>query len=170
MKVNGGLSFLKYGGIALVAMMLTSSCEPSAPRFGIVDKQVVTDSVNRMMTTISSDISTKGPIAWLNHFQDTSAFFMANNGELLFKDNAIAKVLIQSDLIKIISKITLGWGNIRIDPLTPSLAAIGADFHEDITLSSGKTNLVNGYFTALAEHTGKGWQLRNCHWSAKTPQ
>jgi len=120
-----------------------------------------------MASNIARDVSAKGPSAWLNYFQDSPDFFMANDGRLTFHNYQSAKAFIQDTLVKSISKITLNWSHMRIDPLTSRLAAIGSDFHEDITFANGKPLPLDGYFSGIAIQTKTGWKLRNAHWSIK---
>ena len=117
-----------------------------------------------MVEMIAKDVTREGPVAWLRYFENTPGFFMASGGNLAFPDNDSATNFIKNDLVKIISKIELRWSNIRIDPLTPAFANVAANFHEDITDSTGK-KMTDGYFTGVAERAPQGWQLRNAHWS-----
>jgi hypothetical protein len=117
--------------------------------------------------SIESGISKNGPIAWLNYFEDSPDFFMASNGELVFKDYQNAHSFITNVLVKNISKINITWRNIKVDPYGADWGSVGADFHEDLTDPSGKTITVEGYFTATAHKTTSGWKLRNVHWSIK---
>jgi hypothetical protein len=126
-------------------------------------------SVNRMMQDIARDITAKGPSAWLIYFENSPDFFMVSDGKLAFRDHESARLFIENTLVKNISHIVLSWSNIRIDSLTPALASAGAEFHEEMSDSSGKTTPYDGYFTAIAERTDRGWQLRNVHWSSFKP-
>ena len=121
-----------------------------------------------MVNSIPKDLSRKGPIAWLWYFENTPDFFMASNGQLEFPNFYTAKSIINSTLIKVISKIELRWTNIQIEALTHKFANISAIYHEDITDSTGKTIPYDGYFTAIAHQTSEGWKLHNAHWSIIT--
>jgi hypothetical protein len=125
----------------------------------------VKDSATNLMNAIAKDISHDGPIAWLKYFEKSPSFFMASDGQIAFTSNDSATAFVQNVLVKNINKIQLQWSNIRIDALTPTLASIGANFQEELTDVSSKKLPVNGYFTAIAEQTQTGWQLRNLHWS-----
>ena len=83
----------------------------------------------------------------------TPNFFMASGGQIAFPNYDSANNFIKNVLVKNIRKIELEWKNIHIDPLTPHLANMAADFHEDITDLNGKTLPYNGYFTGIAEQT-----------------
>jgi len=126
---------------------------------------VVKDNVQQTMAAIARDVSTKGPVAWLTYFERTPGFFMASEGGVAFADNKTAAIFINDSLPKYIRTIQLQWQNIKIDPLTTALASVGAEYHENITAISGAMNSEHGYFTAVAEKTAGGWQLRNLHWS-----
>ncbi len=128
----------------------------------------VQDSVRQMADLIARDVSSEGPVAWLKYFENSPDFFMASAGQLVFpsKDSAISYV--KNKLVTTIKKIDLRWNNLRIDPLTPRLAGISADFHEDIMGFDDRKMPVDGYFTGIAKQTSEGWQLRNAHWSILT--
>jgi hypothetical protein len=130
----------------------------------------VKDSVQIMAQSIAKDISQQGPKAWLQYFEDAPDFFMASEGKLVFPNIDTAKNIINTKLITIISKIELHWSDVRIHPLTASLAGMAATFHEDITDVSGKTTPHDGYFTGLAHQTPQGWKLLNAHWSVVAAQ
>jgi hypothetical protein len=120
-----------------------------------------------MTANIARDISAKGPIAWLGYFDNSPEFFMANDGQLAFRNYQSAQTFIKDTLVKSISKINLKWSNTRIDVLSLCVASIGSNFHEDITFANGKPMPFNGYFTGTAIRRGKSWKLRNLHWSMK---
>jgi hypothetical protein len=157
--------------ITCVAIVLTSLCISSCSHNPEVltqrQRSIVTDSVNQMMASAESAVSRDGPVAWLRYFSGAPDFFMASDGQIVFPTSDSAAHFIKNTLVKIISKIVLHWSNIRIDPLTPGLAFVGAAFHEDLTDASGKKLPQDGYFTAIAQKTKEGWKLRNAHWSSK---
>ncbi len=148
-------------------IIFTGSCNNRTVRNTPAQNSEVKDSVAKLMQNISKEVSEKGPVAWLQIFENSPGFFMVSDGQLQFPDNDSAHRFISHTLIKMIPNIDLKWHNLRIDPLTNTLAAIGADFHEDITTMDQRRMPVDGYFTALAENGAKGWQLRNAHWSIK---
>lgn len=125
------------------------------------------DSVKVFAATIEKDISHNGPKAWLTYFATTPDFFMASNGKLVFPDNKHATDFINDTLSASIKNISLKWNDIRIDSITPSIAMMAASFNEVLTDISNKQMPFNGYFTGVVQHTGKGWQLRNAHWSVE---
>jgi ketosteroid isomerase-like protein len=145
----------------LLTVAYITSCKPASS----FNATAIRDSVSQMTANIARDISAKGPAAWLDYFDDTPDFFMASNGQLVFKDYTAARAFIQNSLVRVISKINLRWHQVRIDAFSPDVAAVGADFHEDLTDIKGQTTAVDGYFTATAHHTANGWKLRNAHWS-----
>jgi hypothetical protein len=149
--------------------IIISGCNNTTP-FTLQERTVVKDSVQLMAESIAKDISQKGPVGWLRYFENTQEFFMASDGQLVFPNIETATSFINNDLVRMISKIQLSWSNIRVDPLSSSLASISAVYHEDITDSAGKITPHDGYFTAIAHRTSKGWKLLNAHWSGKTTQ
>jgi len=155
----------------LLAAVLFTSCQSKQQDLNDtnIDSAVVKDSVTALTVNIAHDLAAKGPVAWLNYFQDSPDFFMANEGQLALHNYQSAKAFIQDTLVKSISKINLRWSHTHIDPLAQNIAAIGSDFHEDITFAWGETTPFDGYFTGVAIKTPKGWKLRNAHWSIKPP-
>jgi hypothetical protein len=123
------------------------------------------DTVKQMTANISRDLAAKGPIAWLDYFDNSPQFFMINDGQLAFHDYASAKSFIQDTLIKNMHRIALKWKDMRIDPLDDNVVAIGSSFHEDITMVNGQTLPFDGYFSGTAINTPNGWKLINLHWS-----
>ncbi len=126
----------------------------------------VKDDVRQMMDSLVKGLAVNGPKAWLKYFEKDPGFFMASEGQLVFANNDSAVAFINNTLIKKISKIDLQWSNIRIDSLSTNFAGIAANWHEDLTDFANNKISEAGYFTAVAEKTLHGWQLRNAHWSA----
>jgi len=151
--------------LCLLAFCIIVSCKPGHEKFSEAEKTFVKNSVDNLTKNIADDVSKKGPRAWLNYFEDANGFFMANQGKISFEDYRAAKMFILNNLVKNVRRIKLKWNNVRVDPLGPDLASMGAGFHEDITDMSGKTISVDGYFTGLAHYDGIKWKLRNLHWS-----
>ena len=129
----------------------------------------LTDSVRTFMGAVAHDVTAQGPAGWRAQFVTDSTFFMAAAGRLEFSSGAAAQRAIDQ-LTRVMRQLTLTWGDsIRIDPLRPGLAAVGAAYHELRIDSAGHQVEESGYFTGLAEHTRLGWRLRNAHWSVNTP-
>jgi hypothetical protein len=167
MKNNHAASNLKYFVPVFLVFNLFVSCQSDHAKLSTAESKLVKDSVSQMVANISHDVSNKGPVAWLNYFEDKSGFFMASGGQLAFKDYTSAKVFTLDTLIKSVPHIKLQWNNLSIDPLTPDLASIGADFHEELTYANGTTQNIDGYFTGTAQLGTEGGKLRNLHWSIK---
>jgi hypothetical protein len=148
-----------------ILICLNCACSSQTVAPGTKTAGLVTDSVRQMTIHLTNDLAQNGPAAWLNYFDTGPDFFMSSDGQLVFKDYPAARVFIENKLVKSILKINLQFNSLRIDPLSAQLASMGADFHEDLTDSSGKVLSVDGYFTALAVSTVGGWKIRNLHWS-----
>lgn len=160
---------LTFWVILSVAINVAISCKQSPAHLGIPDSAHVKEDVSKMAANMAQDISKKGPAAWLDYFENTPGFFMASQGQLVFTDYQSAQSFILNTLDKEISKISLRWNNLRVDPLASDLALIGGDFHEDLSNISGKIISIDGYFTGMASLSNNRWKLRNLHWSIKTP-
>jgi hypothetical protein len=154
--------------ILFITIILFSYCRNNNGSTKEIQDSYITKSVRQMLDSIAIDVSSDGPVAWLHYFENTPEFFMASDGQMNFQNNDSAKDLINNSIIKQIARIGLNWNNIRIDVLTGTYASIGSDFHEDIIYNAGNKSSVNGYFTALAHRSSRGWQLRNLHWSYKS--
>ena len=161
-------SVLKNLVFWLPLVTLVFSCNHQQQQLTSEQISNVKTSVTNLTANIAADISSKGPVAWLNYFENSPDFFMASEGQIVFHNYASAQSFIKDTLVKSISKINLQWGKMRINVLNTQLASIGSDFHEDITsLNANQTVPVDGYFTSTAVLTNAGWKLRNLHWSVK---
>jgi len=152
--------------VVSVVMCTLYSCNNHTEYFDSKQAIEVRDSVTRMMASISNDVTLKGPTAWAQYFEDVPEFYMANDGKLQLSDGDSAQNFVKNILISKINKIELQWSNIRIDAYTNTLADVAANYREYIINSDGKMISVFGYFTGVAQKTGKRWQLRNAHWSS----
>jgi len=129
----------------------------------------VQQSVRAFVQTVAHDVTQEGPAAWRRLFADSPSFFMASEGRLVFPDSASATAGIQG-LARTVKQITLQWGDdLRIDPLTPDLAAVGVSYHEVRVGIDGARVDESGFFTGTAQYRGGRWQFRNAHWSVIGP-
>ena len=125
----------------------------------------VRDGVRLFMETVARDVTAHGPTAWRRHFADTPSFFMVSDGQMVFADSRSASEGIRA-LPQIIRQIELNWGgNVRVDPLTPTLASVATPYSEVLTDPQGHRTAASGFFTGLAEYRNGQWQFRNAHWS-----
>ena len=120
--------------------------------------------VQEFAATVARDVTQDGPAAWRKHFSEGPEFFMVSEGHLQFPNSASAIAGIQ-ELRRTIKHLELDWSDVRVDPLTPELAVMGAGWHEVVELAEGKRVEDTGYFTGIAEHRNGRWQFRNAHWS-----
>jgi len=168
MKISN-LHLTAYWALFLLIALLASSCRHHNYHMTAKESAAITDSVNRMTANISRGLAAKGPVAWLDYFDDAPQFFMISDGQLSFHDYLSAKTFIQDTLVKNMTKIVLRWKNMRVDPLSRNAASICSGFHEDITMANGQTLPFDGYFSGTAIITMKGWRLINLHWSTPKP-
>jgi hypothetical protein len=155
---------------AFLMMVLFTRCTYRNPQLNATANSIVRDSVTQMAAHISLDVSTHGPAAWVNYFENDPGFFMASGGMLVFKDYATAKSYTLDTVVKNFKKISLSWKNVKVDPITAAYAGMSADFNEDIVLANGQNLSVSGYFTATAHFDGTRWRLRNMNWAIKQPE
>ena len=155
----------------LVALTAFAACARRAKPVALTpDESVaVTNAVRAFAADAAADVCRRGPLAWLDHFEETPAFFMAVDGRLAFPDGATAARGIR-ELPAKIARIELRWGEpIRVDPLTPTLAMVATGWHETIVDPAGHKVEQGGYFTGLAELDAAGWKFRDAHWSVASP-
>jgi SnoaL-like domain len=157
--------FMKFSYLRWLFVCLFVSCQSDTATVDQTETRIVTDSVKELLGGVEKDIALNGPISWLNYFEDSPDFYMASDGELAFNNYQNARSFIEKILVNKIKRVKLQLNHVRIDPLTRQFASIGADFHEEMTDSAEKIIPVEGYFTAVARQTDRGWKLRSLHWS-----
>ncbi len=148
-----------------LAVLLSAGCRrPEAPLSPEVAAQVETQ-VRAFAQAVARDVTRDGPAAWERYFQDGPAFFMADEGQLVFPNRSAATAAI-AQLVTAIRHIELAWGpDVRVDSLTASLASLAASYHEVRVDAAGQTVDERGFFTAVCEKRAGDWQFRNAHWS-----
>jgi hypothetical protein len=133
------------------------------------DRTAVEQGVRGFMNAVAQDVTQGGPTTWAKEFADGPNFFMASEGVLVFPSGAAAAQGIPA-LTQIIRKIELQWGpDLRVDPLTPDLAAVGSTYQEFRTDPQGHELTEKGYFSGVVEQRNGKWQFRNAHWSVLAP-
>lgn len=141
----------------------------SVPRSDAPSSAGVADSVRAFMETLAREVTRDGPAAWRRQFAADTAFFMASEGRLVFSSAAAAGKGID-ELTRVIAHIELRWGaDVRVDPVGPGLAMVGAPYTEMRVDTAGHRVDEMGYFTGLAEHRAEGWRFRDAHWSVVGP-
>jgi hypothetical protein len=129
----------------------------------------VEHGVRAFMGAVAHDVTQDGPGAWRGYFEDSPAFFMADEGNLVFPNSAAATAAIE-DLAHNIKQIELHWGDdLRVDPLTTDLAVAAASYHEMRVSTAGERVEEKGFFTGVAEYRDGRWQFRDAHWSVVAP-
>jgi hypothetical protein len=129
----------------------------------------VESGVRDFMRQVAHDVTQDGPAAWRKCFADVPAFFMAVNGKIAFASGAEA-IGGLPQIATAIKQIELKWGDdLRVDPLAPDLAVVGAAYHEIQVWADGRRVEDNGYFTGVVQYREGRWQFRDCHWSEPVP-
>jgi hypothetical protein len=135
----------------------------------VAERAAVEQSVRGFMNAVAQDVTQGGPTTWAKEFAEGPNFFMASEGVLVFPSGGAAAQGIPA-LTQIIKKIELQWGpDLRVDPLTPDLAAVGTTYQEIRTDSQGHDVTEKGYFSGVVEQRNGKWQFRNAHWSVLAP-
>jgi hypothetical protein len=129
----------------------------------------VEHGVRAFMGAVAHDVTQNGPGAWRGYFENSPAFFMADEGKLVFPNSASASAAID-DLARNVKQIDLQWGSdLRVDPLTTDFAVVAASYHETRVSRAGERVDENGFFTGVAEYREGHWQFRDAHWSVAAP-
>ena len=157
--------FLQIACLA-IALTLLSACRSTTPQ--TVDATTAANidkGVRQMAAAVSHDLAQDGPNAWLRYFAGTNEFFMAVNGKLQFASLDQAKSFLPG-FASGVAHMELTWTDIRVDPIVPGMAIMGASYKELFTDNAKNTKEFHGYFTGLAVETSSGWKFRNAHWSS----
>lgn len=154
--------------LGLMATVALVCCGPRSA-LDASHASALSDSVRGFMSTVSSDVTSRGPAAWRTHFAQEPAFFMAAEGRLVFPNSEAATQAITT-LTRTIARIELRWtAPVRVDPLAAGLAVVAAPYHETRVDNRGRRVEEYGFFTGLVESRGTAWQFRDAHWSVVAP-
>jgi plasmid maintenance system antidote protein VapI len=123
--------------------------------------------IAQLIENTAKNITAKGPLGWLDVFENSPDFYMANDSAIAFKDYRAADRFIRDTLVKNLQHIKLQFSNVRITALSAESGTVGAVFNEELTVTDDKVIPVSGYFTATAQYTTAGWKILNLHWSIK---
>src|SRR5262249_11753474 len=110
----------------LLLASFASACSRPQPSGTLTPEQsaFVNKDVRAFLATMADDITKRGPVAWRTHFADTSNFYMAAEGQMVFADSPAATKGI-NELTVALSKLDLKWGEpVRIEPLSATVAAV----------------------------------------------
>jgi hypothetical protein len=137
----------------------------ASPALTEQERLEITGDVRVFALEVAQDVTLRGPSAWAAHFSKEPEFFMASQGSLQFANGGAAVQGID-ELTHTVKRVELRFGDdLRVDPLTQDYAVVASSFTEVLTDSADHETAVSGYFTAVAEHRGGQWVLRNAHWS-----
>ena len=151
--------------MALAGCTVKVSTDERAARLKTEERARVEAGVATFMHRVADDVTREGPMAWKKEFQDGPQFFMASEGQLAFRNGQEATQGIES-FAKTIKNMELRWGDdLRIDALTPELAAVGTTWKEVRMDVEGKSVTQGGYFTGVVEKRHGEWRFRDAHWS-----
>lgn len=160
---RNSLPLLLFG---LLAAMACVACGPPVSKQHLEPDHAdaMRDSVEQFFESISSSLSEDGPIAWLQHFEESPEFFMASDGNLVFPSSDSAKAFVRG-LSQRISAIQLRWIDLRVVPVNPGVAVAGASYQETVTDTAGVDVSFGGFMTGVVRHNEEGWRIQNLHWS-----
>jgi len=129
----------------------------------------IQDSVRQFFESIPGALAEEGPNAWLGLFEEGAEFFMASDGELVLPSGDSAKIVVRG-LSQWISAIQLHWVDMRVVPIGPGIAVVGAAYRETVTDTAGVQVGFGGFVTGVARHGEQGWRIQNLHWSSPVQQ
>jgi TonB family protein len=133
-------------------------------------KTNVENGIRQFMSDVSQQVTARGPAAWKDFFENDPGFFMASDGAMVFHDADAAARGIEA-LTHTLKHIELHWGDdLRIDAITPSIAAVAVSWHEVQVDSDSHETREHGFFTGMAELKDNRWRFRSAHWSSAKPQ
>jgi hypothetical protein len=156
---------VKSLSLVLTAAILLAACGRPDRKLTEADIIRIDRDVRILLDGVAEDLGRRGPIAWLDHFHYTPAFFMASDGQVVFEDIDAAVTFVES-FAPTIEAMSLDWIDVRVDPLEEGMAVVGASYDESFTDTAGVVTSFSGYFTGLAVGTADGWKLRSLHWSS----
>lgn len=148
------------------SLVLLAACSPQPEALDAVRAAAVSDSVRAEADIIANDVVRNGPNGWMPHFAD-SAFYMVNDGAVVFPSYDSAATFV-ANLARGVDHMELVWSDVRVTPLAPGLATLGAAYNESVTDTAGQTISFGGYMTATMVHRAAGWRIQNLHWSSPT--
>lgn len=129
--------------------------EPGRP-LDVAHARAIADSVRAFAAIMAQGVSRDGPAAWRGFFEDSPAFFLAAEGQLVFPTSDSATRAIRG-LAQRIASVELRWGEgVRVDPLGPGLAVMAAPYTEVRVDKAGRRVEEAGFFTGVAEHRDLG--------------
>jgi hypothetical protein len=98
--------------IVLIALLLSLACEtgnhPARDSLPPDQKAAVEAAVRGFMQAVARDVTAQGPTVWKKNFADDPAFFMANDGRLVFPNTQAAGQGIEA-FARTIKHIELHW-------------------------------------------------------------
>jgi len=118
----------KMVGVVLAATAcLGISCAGEAERLSGTEGDIVEESVRIMASRLSADLGQRGPIAWMDYFAEVPGFFMASDGLAVFPDYETASAFVDG-LAGRIAAMRLEWTDLRVEPLTKTMAVMWAAY------------------------------------------
>lgn len=151
--------------LLIAALLVGAAC--AAPQPGLTSEHAAAmrDSVTTFMAEVAAGVSAGSSPAWLDHFEASPEFLMASDGRVAFASHEEAVKAVTA-MARGFRGIDLAWGTVRVDPIAPGIAHVGADYREAITDTAGAVVRFGGYLTAVARHGADGWRLMTLHWSS----
>lgn len=159
---------MRRATVLLFVTALTGCAAPAPQGLDPARAQAIEAGVRSLTDAIARDLTQEGPDGWLRHFVDDGTFFMANDGTMAFPDLAAATAAVNA-FDPTIARMGIAWEDLRIVPLSDSVAAAATPYSEVLVDTAGGETRLSGYVTMLAVETPAGWRLQHLHWSSAPP-
>lgn len=146
----------------LVGLVLVGCGSPQA-RSSTVGTSV--DSARLLFVSVPPALAERGPVAWLDFFEDSAAFFMASDGALAFSDRPAAEAFL-ADFAPTVSSMELEWHDLRFEDLGRGVVVVTSSYRETIRSRDGAESSFGGRVSGVIRQGADGWRFQHLHWSS----
>lgn len=122
-------------------------------------------AIEHFRADLSDALKERGPVAWLDYFEDSESFFMGSDGAVVFPSIDSARVFVDR-LSETLTSIELTWVAPRTTLHSDGIATLVSEYHESILQTSGDSVSFGGLVSMLLVDTDNGIRIRNLHWSS----
>ena len=155
--------------VALVLPLLFAACGYRSPQELDTQRSAAAETeVLSFLDTLRADLSDRGPLAWLDHFDHGPEFSMASDGVEIFPDYAAADSIVRGFAPELAS-IRLDLDDLDLHRVDAGFAHFGTPYRETLVDTSGAEMAIHGYVTGTVVRTSGRWKVRSLHWSSPVP-
>jgi len=154
---------------ALAFILLVAGCAYPSPQDFDAERAATAEAgVRSFLDTLRADLSDRGPLAWLDHFDHGPEFFMASDGIELFPDYPTADSIVRG-FAPGLRSIRLDLDDLDVYPHDAGYAQFGSPYRETLVDTSGAEMSIRGYVTGTIVRAAGRWKVRSLHWSSPVP-